>query len=143
LRDVSLEDYVDISLSNVTSVQKLQNHTCEYHQDVKKGLDYIKAEYEKFNSVNSIFVDISAVEIKQTTKYWYELTSDIIYHLNNSMHKDEITEKLHAVKNFAYLQKFIPTDDTMGFGNVTLEIAPTSVYCSGTNFPNYFKYNEN
>jgi hypothetical protein len=31
----------------------------------------------------------------------------------------------------------------MGFGNVTLEIATTSSdYCAGTNFPNYFKYNE-
>lgn len=142
LKDVSLDDYVDISLSNVSSIQRLQNHTCEYHQDVKTGLDYIKIEQEKYSLLNNIFVNISAIEDKQITKYWYELTADMVYRLNNSIPKDEIEQKLHDVKNFTHIQKFIPTDDSMGFGNVTLEIAPTSAYCSGTSFPNYFKYNE-
>jgi hypothetical protein len=92
--------------------------------------------------LNNIFVNISALEDKQITKYWYELTADIVYRLNNSIPKDEIEQKLHAVKNFTHIQKFIPTDESMGFGNITLEISPTSAYCSGTNFPNYFKYNE-
>jgi hypothetical protein len=106
-------------------------------------LDYIKIEQEKINPIDNIYVNISAEENKEITKYWYELTADKVYHLNNSIPNDEITEKLHNVKNFTRIQKFIPEDDSIGFGNVTLEIATTSSdYCIGTNFPNYFKYNE-
>jgi hypothetical protein len=120
--EISLSDYANISLSDVYSIQKIQKHSCDYHKDKKIGLDYINEEYNNYHIYYTTQCDISAYKSVKTNTYWYELTSDVIYTLNNSVPNNEIEQKFNKVKNFDKIKRFITDDSTMGFGNITLDI---------------------
>lgn len=141
--DISLSDYADYSLSNVSKIQNLQKHVCDYHTNINTGLDYIKSESEEYSTLDFVEADISSHKYETTTTRWYELTGDAIYRLNNSIPASKIGSLLNQVKNYAQFYEFIPTDEKMGFGNIALGIQATSAnIMPGYDFPNYFKYNE-
>lgn len=142
-KNINTSEYVTNTLKDVTKIQRLQKHTCEIHKDLKQGLDYVRSYTSEKSKNNYINVEISSMECIQEEDSIYELIDDVVYQLNNYIPKDQIELKLKNVKNYETISKFIPTEPLKTFGNITLEIAPTSAYPTiGLNFPNYFKYTD-
>ena len=142
-KTIDLTPYCDTTLSNVTKIQKLTNHSCDVHKDSRSGLDYISSFKGTYSEITSIAAEVSSIQMEQFTYVWYELTGEPYYVLNNGISKDDISKKLGSIKNYTQLEKMIPTESNMGFGNVAFQLEQlSSAPIFGSNFPVYFKYDD-